>query len=118
MINGMIHYIFLAESALSCIDTSILVFYHQGRQGRRDIRLRPRPAWPVRPRALPTCHGTEVSISEKGSDKKYQIWDRSQDLLFLATSQIDLKESGSSYGFCSTSVEILCQITIMFASPR
>ena len=27
-------------------------FYHQGRQGRTDIRLRPRPAWPVRPPAL------------------------------------------------------------------
>ena len=27
-------------------------FYHQGRQGRTDIRPRPRPAWPVRPPAL------------------------------------------------------------------
>ena len=24
-------------------------FYYQGRQGRTNIRLRPRPAWPVRP---------------------------------------------------------------------
>ena len=52
MIKGVIHLIFLAESALNCIDTSILVFYQQGRWGRRDIRLRPRPAWPVRPPAV------------------------------------------------------------------
>ena len=42
MIKGVIPWILRAESALNFIDTSILVFYHQGRQGRTDIRLRPR----------------------------------------------------------------------------
>ena len=44
MIKGVIPWILRAESALNFIDTSILVFYHQGRQGRTDIRLQPRPA--------------------------------------------------------------------------
>ena len=55
MIKGVIPWILRAESALNFIDTSILVFYHQGRQGRTDIRLRPRPAWPPRPPAPEIC---------------------------------------------------------------
>ena len=46
MTNYVTPWILRAQSALHSIDTSILVFYHQDRQGRTDIRLRPRPAWP------------------------------------------------------------------------
>ena len=53
MTKDVIPWILRAYSALHSIDTSILVFYHQDRQGRTDIRLRPRPAWPVRPPAPP-----------------------------------------------------------------
>ena len=49
MIKGVIPWILRAASASNSLDTNILVFYHQGRQGRTDIRLRPRP---VRPPAL------------------------------------------------------------------
>ena len=58
MIKGVIPWIRRAESALIFIETSILVFHHQGRQGRTKI---PPPALAKCDR-LPPKNGFNASI--------------------------------------------------------